>query len=156
MIFDRIEHAALYRGLGVDISAALDYLRGTDLSGLPDGRYELRGDRLIAIVQRYQTRPPEDARWEAHRRYLDVQYIAEGIERMGCASLHAGLTISRPYDAGLDIEFFETCGSSFEVPAGSFVIFMPQDIHAPGLAAGSPPSPSEVLKVVMKCRIDGR
>src|SRR5512136_2246735 len=62
MILDRLGNAAFYRPLGPRIAAALDWLRATDIAALADGRYELEGDRLAAIVQRYRTRPLPKAR----------------------------------------------------------------------------------------------
>jgi YhcH/YjgK/YiaL family protein len=153
MILDRLDNASMYRSLGPRIAAALDYLRQTDFSQMADGRYELDGDRLVAMVQRYRTRPPAEAKWEAHRQYLDVQYLAAGAERIGYASLRPDLAVVQAYDEAKDVVFFDVAGSLFEVSAGSFAIFAPQDIHAPCLAAGAPPTPADVLKVVIKCRV---
>jgi biofilm protein TabA len=149
MILDSLHNAVMYQALGPRIAGALDYLQGTDFSKTPLGRHELDGDRLVAIVQRYATKPVDEARWEAHRRYLDVQYVVEGAERMGWAALDQRLPVRHAYDAAKDIVFFETRGELFLVRAGQFAIFAPHDIHAPGLAAGS--VPSKVLKVVVKC-----
>jgi YhcH/YjgK/YiaL family protein len=154
MILDRLENAAMYRGLGARIAVALDYLCGVQAARLSPGRYELDGERLFAIVQRYQTKPLVEAAWEAHRRYLDVQYVAEGVERMGCAPLDPRLAIKQPYDAGRDVVFFDAWGDLFEVAAGSFAVFGPRDVHAPGLVAGPSAEPADVLKVVVKCRIE--
>ena len=153
MILDRIENAMTYRSVGPRVSAALNYLRRTDFSKLSEGRHELEGDRLFAIVQRYRTKPLREARWEAHRKYLDVQYVVEGIERMGYLSRADELPVRGPYDPEKDLVFYDVRGDLFEVNAGGFAIFGPQDIHAPGLAAGDPPVAGEVLKVVMKCRL---
>ncbi len=110
MILDRLENAALYRSLGAEIALALDYLGGTDFSQTPEGRYELDGDRVFALVQRYRPKPPAEARWEAHRQYVDVQYVAEGLERMGYAPLADGLPVQRVYDSQKDVVFFEVQG----------------------------------------------
>lgn len=155
MILDHLEHAAMYRSLGPRIAAAMDYLKSTDFSKMVEGRYELDGDRLIAIVQRYETRPHSQVIWESHRRYVDVQYLVAGKEQMGYAKLCPTLTVKQPYDNDADAALYDVQGSLFEVTPGQFAIFAPQDVHAPGLAAGSPPQPGEVLKVVMKCRVDG-
>ena len=65
---------------------ALEYLKKTDFSKLEDGRYEIEGDRIYATVSRYQSKPWNECRPEAHRRYADVQYMAEGQELIGwCA-----------------------------------------------------------------------
>lgn len=156
MILDRLENAGLYHPLGPAIKLALDYLCRTDFSQMPDGRYELDGDNVFAIVERYRPKSPADARWEAHRRYTDVQYVAEGIERMGYAPLIDTLTVSQAYDPQKDIVFYRAGGDFFDVPAGSFVIFTPHDVHAPRLASNSRSESGEVCKVVVKCRIPER
>jgi len=35
----------------------------------------------------YQTKPREQGIWEAHRKYIDVQYMIQGSELMGWASI---------------------------------------------------------------------
>lgn len=153
MILDRLEHAAMYRTLAVDIARALDYLQATDLRSLADGRHALDGDRLFAIVQRYRPKPAAEATWEAHRQYIDVQYVVEGTERMGYTYLRSDLAVRQPYDVQKDIVFYDAAGDLLAVPAGSFVIFTPHDIHAPGLTTDPPERVKEVLKVVVKCRV---
>ncbi len=86
MILDRIENRAFYRQLGLRVGEALEYLAVTDFTKMPDGKYELDGPRMFAIVQRYRPKPLAEIAWEAHRKFIDVQYMATGAERMGCAA----------------------------------------------------------------------
>ena len=153
MILDRLEHADFYRPLGERIAAALDYLRQTRFEDLADGRHELDGDRLVAIVQRYRPKPVAEARWEAHRHYIDVQYVAEGCERIGFTLLRHDLPVREPYDPHKDVVFFDATGDLLAVSAGSFAIFTPHDVHAPSLLADSSEATRQVCKVVVKCRI---
>jgi len=153
MILDRLEHARMYRSVAVDIARALDYLQETNLRKLANGRHTLDGERLFAIVQRYRPKPAAEARWEAHRKYIDVQYIVDGCERMGYTYLRNELVVETPYDAQKDIIFYQAQGDLLEVPAGSFVIFTPHDVHAPGLTTERPAATREVCKVVVKCRV---
>jgi biofilm protein TabA len=153
MILDRLENAKMHCTLGAEVALALDYLRRTDFSQVPNGRYELDGDRVYAIVQRYRTKPRGDAKWEAHRQYLDVQYVASGSERMGYAFLHDGLTVEQNYDPKNDCILYDADGDFFAVPAGSFAIFAPHDIHSPGVSMDGPDALGEVCKVVVKCRV---
>jgi biofilm protein TabA len=153
MILDRLENAERHGSLGAEIALAFDYLRRTDFTGVASGRYTLDGDRVYAIVQRYRPKPLADALWEAHRRYVDVQYMAAGSERMGCTPLQDGLTIQKGYDPDGDAILFRADGELFRIDAGSFVIFTPDDVHAPGLAIDGPDSAGEVCKVVVKCRL---
>ncbi|MHB8969865.1 MAG: YhcH/YjgK/YiaL family protein [Pirellulaceae bacterium] len=153
MILDRLDHASMYRALGADIARAFDYLQQTNFRDVPDGRYELDGERLFALVLRYPPKPLDQAMWEAHRRYLDIQYVVAGSERMGYTSLCDELPVRQPYDPQKDIVFFEAAGDWVEVPAGSFAIFAPHDVHAPGLAAKRPEASAQVCKVVVKCQV---
>lgn len=152
MILERLEHRGLYTGLGLGIPQALDYLARTDFSKLADGKQVLDGDRLFAMVQRYQARPVARARWEIHRRYLDVQYIVRGSERIGYAPYQEGLPVEEAYDAQRDIAFYRAAGVLLPVRAGMFAILTPHELHAPGLAPAEPEATGEVLKVVVKCR----
>jgi YhcH/YjgK/YiaL family protein len=151
MILDRLEHARMYRALDADIARAFDYLQQTNFRDVTDGRYELDGDRLFALVLRYRPKPLDQAMWEAHRRYIDIQYVVEGSERMGYTCLRGDLPVRQPYDPKKDIIFFDADGDWIEVPAGSFAIFAPHDVHAPGLATDRPEASAEVCKVVVKC-----
>ena len=154
MILDRLENAAMYRPLGKRIAAALDYLRGVDFSKTPEGRHELDGDRLYVMVQQYQTRPLAEATWEAHRQYVDVQYVIQGAERIGYAVLRDHLPVQQPYDAQKDVIFFDAAGDFLSLRVGDFTIFTPHDIHAPGLALSPSGALGTVRKAVVKCRVE--
>jgi YhcH/YjgK/YiaL family protein len=153
MILDRLENASMYRPLGKTIAAALDYLRQADFSKVPDGRHELDGQRLYVMVQRYETKPLADTIWEAHRKYIDVQYVIQGEERIGYACLRSGMTPTVPYDGENDVVFYGATGDFFALRSGDFAIFTPHDIHAPGLALTSCGPMGTVRKAVVKCRI---
>jgi YhcH/YjgK/YiaL family protein len=151
MIFDRLDHLRQYGNLPYGIPDAIDYLLQTDFTNVPEGRQELDGDRLIRIVQRFRPRPLNEALWEAHRRYVDVQYVLTGVEQMGHLLWHEGLVVKQPYNTDKDIVFFEAQGTFIPVRAGEVAIFLPHDVHAPSLTFDQ--QPAEVRKVVVKCRI---
>lgn len=152
MILDGIDRASAYRPLSPRLAAALDYLQHTDFSKMADGRYDLDGDRVYALVQRYQTRLPDPIIWESHRRYIDVQYVAAGAERMGWMPLSAEPVVTQPYEEEKDAALYSGQGDFLELRQGSFVIFTPHDVHAPGLAVGGP---AAVVKVVVKVQVNG-
>ena len=152
MILDRIANAASYRKLSPRIAAALDYLDGTDFDNTEAGRHTLDGDNLFAMVQQYKTRPMSEIIWESHRKYIDVQYVHSGREWMGVIDRTAeGCTVSTEYDAGKDAAFYDAKGDLLNLAAGQFIILAPDDVHAPGLAAGEP---AKVTKVVVKVAVD--
>src|SRR5262245_6851492 len=106
MILDVLSNASLYRGLPARLVAALDWLQTTDLAALPLGKTVLEGDKLFALVQEYTPKPQDVGKFEAHRRYWDVQYVAQGTERMGWNTL-ARMTVSEPHSDERDVAFFQ-------------------------------------------------
>lgn len=142
---------------GVAFSAAMEraltYLRETDFSKIKDGRYEMDGDRMYVTVSRYQTKPEMECRPESHRRYVDVQYVAEGQEFIGWCAFTPALVETAPYDEEKDVVFFERLEpeSYFVLSEGCFAILTPKDIHRPCCAIEEP---SPVLKVVVKIAVE--
>lgn len=145
MIVDEIRNARLYAGMGRRIARALEWMAQTDLGALAPGRVEIDGDRVFALVSDYTSKPREEGRWEAHRRYLDLQIVAAGIELIGYAPL-TSLTAGE-YIAEKDIVWLEGDGSLVTMTPGRFMLLWPGDAHMPGLAAADP---SPVRKVVVK------
>lgn len=154
MIVDQLAHVSSYQHLGSGVVKALQFLRDTNLAALPNGRHEVQGDQLYAMVQRYQPRTLDKIVWESHRKYIDVQYVVSGRERMGWLPLSSQPAVTKPYDDTGDAALYAGgVQNLFVVPAGFFALYSPQDIHAPGLAMD--PAEGEVFKVVMKIRVAG-
>lgn len=150
MLFDKIHNAPQYYNLGVRLSTALKYLMEKDFSAMAAGRYEIDGDRIYALVQEYDTRTRTAGKWEAHRRYIDIQYIVEGTELMGYENLENMEFQNQDYNPDKDVIIPEGEGSFVKMNAGTFAILWPQDAHMPGQAVSEP---SGVRKVVIKVLI---
>lgn len=150
MVIDRIENAALYSDLKGRLPHALKVLADGALNDLPVGRHDIDGDKIFALVQEFESNLRETGKWEAHRCYADIQFIASGTEMMGCANL-GDLKVTEPYDAEKDIMFLRGEGNFFVFPAGTFVIFYPNDAHMPSLA---PDTPAPVRKIVLKVLLE--
>jgi biofilm protein TabA len=127
---------------------AFDFLRLRGIHELPDGTVEIDGDRVFAIVQRYETAKTEVPRFECHRKYIDVQYLVSGEEVIGWTPAER-ITITEAYDGDKDICFGEAAGgwTPVRLQAGQLAVLYPEDGHAPRLAAGAP---SSVMKIVVK------
>lgn len=147
MIIDHISKANLYNGLGDKINRALDYLRSTDFSLLKPGRYDIDGDDIFAMVNAYETRPLQEAELEAHRTYIDIQYVDKGAEKIGYAPLK-NQTPSNAFNEEQDCGFYKGAPSLIDFTEGMFAIFYPTDLHMPGI--GEPAT--AVKKVVVKVR----
>lgn len=151
MISDTLENSRLYFGLGERIKKSFEFLINTDVMSLKPGKYAIEGTDIYASVSDYTTKPPYDARYEAHRNYIDIQYVAAGVEKMLFSEI-ARMKESTAYDADKDICFYEgAAGGETIVAAGAFAVFMPQDVHMPSVMAGEVPEP--VRKVVVKVKV---
>ncbi len=149
MVFDKLENSSAYAAVHPRLARALEYLRTTDMGQLPLGRHDIAGDEIFALVQEYRTRPDSEGFWESHRRYIDVQYVTSGAERMGYANVDR-LKVRQAYDADKDLVIYDGQGDFFVVAAGMFTIFLPQDAHMPCL---SPGAATTVRKVVIKVAV---
>ena len=81
MIKDTLLNAEVYYGLSEGIEKGLEWLLVTDFGSIPDGRYVIDGNKVYANVQSYETKL--DALYEAHRDYIDIQYMISGVEKIG-------------------------------------------------------------------------
>jgi len=150
MILDQFANAALYRTIHRRFDQAFHYLATTALMDLPSGKQTIQGDELFALVNDYSTQPPDQCRFEAHRRYIDIQLMVRGIERIGVANL-ATMRVDEPYVAERDVAFFHGQGDLITLNEGTFAIFLPHDAHQPGIAVAEP---LQCRKVVVKVQID--
>lgn len=149
MIADRIENASLYEQLSESIARGLEIIRDPLLAEKPDGRYEVAGDDLFMIVQRYPTKDKNEVLFEAHRAYIDIQVILDGQETIGYAPID-GLEEVKPYAPDM-IQFKDPSDfTELRLARGNFAIFFPGDAHKPCCHFRGK---SNVHKVVVKVRV---
>lgn len=147
MILDTLGNAAKYANLKSGLSEAFGFLDQPHLSSLPDGKYEISGDQVFAIISRQNGRELSEGQLEGHRKHLDIQYLISGEESIGW-SPREGLINTVEYDKEKDLEFFAgTPQSLLIVPPGSFALFLPTDAHLPLIGKG------EIHKVVVKVAV---
>lgn len=147
MIFGSV-HTANLEEIGHEgVRRAIEYARTHDLSTLEPGRHEIDGDALFINLCAYETRAFEDCRFEAHRRYIDVQMVLSGAERIDVQPI--GALDAEPFDEGADNMFLDGhANASVVMTPGMFVACFPDDGHKPGIAVRGVSSP--VKKAVFK------
>jgi YhcH/YjgK/YiaL family protein len=148
MVLDKIKNHARYEQLNPRFAEAFNFILKTNFSSLPEGKHLIEGDDLFAIHQQYNTKDAHECMLEAHKKYIDIQYIIDGEEYIGIDSLD-NQPAQVPYDEGKDVAFFNGQGQRFKLEAGSFAIFFPTDLHMPCVKVNES---SIVKKVVMKVR----
>lgn len=150
MIFDRIDHACRYRSLSESFRKAFDFLASLDLSALTDGRFPIDGEAIYATVGPSSLREPEDALFEAHRKYADIQLVLSGGENMQVTEVSA-LTPDAPFQEESDIGFYQNgcrCQTLSFAP-GDFAVFFPEDAHKPCCRSDAASCRKLIVKVAL-------
>ncbi len=161
MILDTLDRAdELLRGISPEFAAAADWLKQNagKLETLPPGRIEVQPARspsdalpdVYVNVEDTTLREADEALFERHRKYADIQVVISGPEAFE-VSLEA-LLPEVPYDEPRDIEFF--AGSAALrgcLMPGQFVVYLPGEAHKPALRT-VPGAPASIRKAVVKVR----
>jgi len=149
MILDDLINAEIYFSLHKSFRLAFEYLQQTDFSQVENGKYKLDGENVFAIVNRYETHHAQEPKWEAHRKYIDIQFVASGFEQIGIEDISQSPPLTE-YDEEKDVRLFIGDGNHFLLSEKRFVIIYPHEVHLPGIAGKQK---SKVLKVVVKVRV---
>ena len=124
------------KSLSERIKEAVTYLENMNVEEIEQGKIVVNDDFFV-LVQTYDTKLPEQVRYEAHKKYVDIQYIVEGKELMEVAPVSI-LEVDEPYSDEKDIAFYKPIEQAATVvlTSGGYVVFYPEDAHRPSLCAG--------------------
>jgi len=147
MIFDKIENLRQY---DVVSDKVLEYILNLEAS-TPAGRYVI-DEKTYANIEEYNTKSHEKCFFEAHKRYIDIQILLKGQERLDFTNID-GLTVKTPYNDEKDIVFFEEKqeSGSVKLQDGYFALLFPHDAHRPqmNLSAVSECVKKVVVKILV-------
>ena len=137
------------------LGKALAYLRDNDFTDMPNGEYEVEGRDIFARVNTYETEPQEQKKPESHVKYIDVQFIVSGKEKIGYCPLTEDYKVVEDHAKERDLLFYEkTYEENFvKMLPGDIAVFFPWEAHRPGCNHGD--TPNAVKKVVVKVRNGG-
>lgn len=143
MIFDHINNIGNYKGLKTNVVRAMEIIQDTNFDNLEDKTYLIDGFDFRYFILTYETKAIND-RPEAHKDFIDIQYIISGKENIGVAQLK---DMDEEVEANpeKDIWFYKGPVDYITLTSGMFAVFFPNDAHAPDV------SPSEGKNTVRKC-----
>jgi len=147
MIYDTLKNSAIYFPVHPEFKNVFRFLSRKNLSKLPLGRLEIGGNGTFAIVQEYLTKDESDGFIECHRKYIDVQYVSSGLEKVGISAKSA-CSEATQYDKEKDFQKLKGKTDFITLEPSVFVIFFPDDGHMPCITAGK--RKSKVRKIVFK------
>lgn len=127
---------------------AFDFVKASDFSKLKDGKIEIEGTDLFLVLDTLKGKTEIDAVTEAHRKYIDIQIPLTGNEAFGWVPLKKCTEIKSDYDEQKDYILYKNEPTNFIwLEDGDFLIFFPEDGHAPGIGEGV------IRKVIVKVRV---
>ena len=152
MILDTIANASVYEGLHAGIDMALKAVAAYTPENYETGKVELDGDKVFLLRNAYTTNDPAEAIFEAHRAYIDVMYMVEGEETIYVKPTSQLSKITKEYDPAGDalLADLDADATPVRLTAGSFIVLMPQDAHAPACWVDEA---KDVKKIIGKVRV---
>lgn len=148
MIKDKLSNAKTYFGISESLRRGFEWLINNDLVNMADGKHVIDGENIFANVQSYETK--DAAPFEGHRKYIDIQYMIKGKEKVGVTD-YTNCTTKEAYNIEKDIEFLDSEKKTYQIfEEGNFLVFFPQDAHQPAL---NPDKKLFVKKVIVKVGI---
>jgi len=141
-LFERISYS-----FGVIYSGKLD--------NEPVGRVELEHG-VYVLVQEYDTKDvPAEIEYEAHEKYLDIQYVASGVEMMKLCPT-ADIEVTKEYNPEKDKVMGKLKDASKNediiLNAGDGFVLMPEEAHMPQFDSNGK---HKVRKYVFKVPVQG-
>ena len=151
MVYDSIKNCKTYYGMHKNFEKAFDFIKKAVSENLAVGKYELDGRELFASVQEYDSKTDEQAKNEAHKNYIDIQYVVSGTEIIESVEIEKA-TPNTEYNAEKDVMFYDKSEDAVTLilTEGEYAILYPQDVHRPGLCVGTP---ATVKKIVVKVKL---
>lgn len=140
MIVDSLEAFSRYTSVNPLFARVAAYLKENDLSTLTPGIHPIEGEDLYVNIQEAKPKTRQQARFESHRRMIDIQLPISGPEEHGWTPLD-DLPQGAYNEAG-DIAFHDPEGESspealaqtyYRLLPGQFAVYFPSDGHAPGI-----------------------
>lgn len=151
MIFSSIYAKDDVRKYPQAIQTAIDYLKSNDFVQMEPGVYEIQGKDIYAQVFDAETGAVSEKRPEVHEKYVDVQFLASGRERLGFTPDTGSYEVDERMDER-DLIFYKSVENEgfIEAVPGCYSIFFPADVHRPACMSGEP---MKVRKVVVKVAV---
>ena len=127
-----------------------DFIKNNDLAHIPLGITHL-SDEVYFNRQEYVSRDLGELTLEAHRQYIDLQYVISGIELIGSGCLSDAVNVVA-YNDTTDYAGYKLPAFPFYLAdPDNFFIFFPDQPHLPGVIAGKE---MPVQKIVFKIKVD--
>jgi YhcH/YjgK/YiaL family protein len=148
MIVDKTDNLNQYSHLGTKFLKAFAFITDPEILLLDIGKYDIDGEDIFALVTEYKSKNETDGKFEAHKKFIDIQFVAKGTELIGYAPPNQQQIVSI-YNEEKDVILFAGEKSFIKMDRGMFAVFFPNELHMPGIKASNP---EDIKKIVVKVK----
>jgi biofilm protein TabA len=125
------------------------FIKNQDLKNMAPGQYPIDDKNAYASITNAPSKTLEDAKWESHQKYIDLQYVISGEEKIGVAPVSTA-TVIKPYNPAKDAANYTADGTYYIATPGQFFLFFPPDAHRPNIKVDGYDT---VKKLVIKIKV---
>ena len=149
MIIDTLSNAEKYSCVHPLFAKAYEYIKSVNLSAIQEGNYEISNElRAIVSDKNGKSLSESTRKFECHNKHIDIQLCISGKEQIGWKPRECCIHQKDEYDVAKDVTFYEDEPDTyFRLTQNQFVIFFPEDVHAPMIGDGM------IKKMVIKVKI---
>ncbi len=150
MLIDDLSNIAKYKSLHPAFIKAIEFINSNDLLKLVPGEIQIDGEqiRVIIIDADLVSKEESIAAFECHNSNIDIQICLQGVETIGWKPRNTCTFPRGEYSSEKDVLFYEDQPDMyFQLNAGQFGIYFPEDVHAPMIGSGN------IKKVVIKVAV---
>jgi biofilm protein TabA len=146
---DQKEFAKQYQANKATWDKSFEFMKNNDLEKMAPGKYPIDGENAFASITEIIDNPLEKTGWESHKKYIDLQYIISGSEKIGVAP-SATATVINPYNAQKDGAAYKIDNGIYDIATPKFFyLFFPENAHRPNIKVNE----EKVKKLVIKIRV---
>lgn len=143
------EFAKQYQANKAIWDKSFEFMKNNDLEKMTPGKYPIDGENAFASITEIVDNPLEKTTWESHKKYIDLQYVISGSEKIGVAP-SATATVINPYNAQKDGANYKIDDGIYDVATPNvFYLFFPSNAHRPNIMVNE----EKVKKLVIKIKV---
>lgn len=132
-----------------NLKKGLEFLAELDITTAKLGDYPIDGQKVYAKISEYNTLPREEKKAETHAKYIDIQFLISGEERVYTKPWQENLPIVEDLLETKDACFYQVQETESHVLAKeTFAIYFPWEVHRPGCTVAN--TSCTVKKLVIK------
>ncbi|MDO4639169.1 MAG: YhcH/YjgK/YiaL family protein [Leptotrichia hongkongensis] len=151
MIITNVNNEIQNKSLAKDIRFCIEFAKKNEnkILSLVNGSYDVGYNNIKMNLGKYFTKKENDKFWESHKKYLDVQIMINGTEKVAINDIRDMEVKS--FDEEKDLTILEG-DKAFDIimKTGDVLVFFPNDVHKPELNVSENDDSGNIRKIVTK------